>query len=164
MKLLFLDIDGVLNCDSTKERVGFGRFKHFRGLDQRLLKLFLNWLRGKPVQVVLSSTWRLDQDQLTVMAFSGLRWIGVTPNLGHRGKEIDAYLASIGSPILDSGPVREYAILDDIMQFHPWQMSYFVQTSPIHGLRPKNLKKLEAILKLDPLSSNGRTADFESAN
>lgn len=164
MKILFLDIDGVLNCDSTKEKVGFGRYRHFLGLDQRLLKLLLDWLkRHSEVKLVISSTWRLDPDQLTVMAFSGLRWIGVTPNLGHRGKEIDAWLAGAGLALHNVEPA-EYAILDDIRQFHPWQMSHFVQTSPIHGLREKNLRKLERILNLNPPSSNGRTADFESAN
>lgn len=161
MKYLFLDIDGVLNNDSTKEHVSQGRFKGFAGLDKRLLGLFLDWIKDKPIEVVMSSTWRLDQDQLAEMALSGLRWIGVTPNLGHRGKEVDAFLASKFYP---SGQVQEYAILDDIRQFNSHQLPHFVQTSYIHGLRPKDLKKLERILKLDPSSSNGRTLDFESGN
>lgn len=142
MKILFLDIDGVLNCESTKEKVGFGRWAKFTGLDQRLLKLFLDWLKDKPIELVISSTWRLDQDQLTVMAFSGLRWKGITPNRGHRGQEIQEWL------FLNAPANAEYAILDDIQQFYPHQMSRFVQTSYVHGLREKNLRKLEGILQI----------------
>lgn len=142
MKVLFLDIDGVLNNETTKERVGFGRFKGFIGLDKRLLALYLNWIKDKPIEVVISSTWRLDKDQLTAMAFNGLRWLDITPNMGYRGKEIEAWLNAKGAQ------VEAYGILDDIQQFYPYQHPHFVQTSYIHGLRPKNLKKLEGILSL----------------
>lgn len=158
MKILFLDIDGVLNCDSTKERIGpeGGVFASMVGIDQRLLELFQEWLKDKPIKVVLSSSWRTDDRLLAVLAKRGLEWFDITANRGYRGREIEEWLS-----LYDT---EEYAILDDIQQFYAHQHKHFVQTSYIHGLRPKNLKKLEAILRLDPPSSNGRTADFESAN
>lgn len=159
MKILFLDIDGVLNCDSTKERIGpdGGIFASFIGIDKRLLKLFQDWRADKPIEVVLSSTWRTDDRLMKVLADHGLTWLDITPNMGHRGREIDVWLTR-------HAPADEYAILDDIQQFYKHQLSRFVQTSYVHGIRPKNLKKLEGILNLNPPSSNGRTADFESAN
>lgn len=56
MKVLFLDIDGVLNRDGTRERIG-----GYVGLDKKLVDKLLGWLASHPeVQLVLSSTWRLD--------------------------------------------------------------------------------------------------------
>lgn len=156
MKVLFLDIDGVLNNEATKERCSQGRFKGFIGLDKRLLGLYLDWIKDKPIEVVISSTWRLDQDQLAEMANHGIKWRDVTANLGYRGREVQAWISQ--------HMPDKFAILDDIQQFYAWQLPHFIQTSYIHGLRPKNLKKVEAILNLNPPSSNGRTADFESAN
>src|SRR5262247_3711400 len=76
MKLLFLDIDGVLNCSVTKER-----WNGLTGIDRRLASMLLQWLSGKDVGVVLSSTWRLYEDTKEHLAAAGLSWIGQTPNL-----------------------------------------------------------------------------------
>ena len=56
MKIIFLDIDGVLNRDSTKEK-----FRDFTGVDVYLTNKFLTWLEGKDYDVVLSSTWRFEE-------------------------------------------------------------------------------------------------------
>lgn len=158
MKILFLDIDGVLNSDSTKERIGpdGGIFASFIGIDKRLLKLFQDWRADKPIEVVLSSTWRTDDRLMKVLADHGLTWLDITPNRGYRGREIEEWL--LGRDI------EAYAILDDTPQFYGHQQPHFVQTSYKHGLREKNLRKLGQILNLNPPSSNGRTADFESAD
>lgn len=144
MKVLFLDVDGVLNCESTKERIGpeGGIFASFVGIDQRLLKLFQDWRRDKPIEVVLSSSWRTDERLMAHLKKHGLEWLDTTSNLGYRGREIDAWL-------MEHDVGKNFAILDDIQQFYPWHHSHFVQTSYIHGLREKNLKKVEAILQLD---------------
>src|SRR5262245_55436037 len=71
MKLLFLDIDGVLNCAVTKER-----WNGLIGIDRRLVSTFLQWLSGKDVGIVLSSTWRLYDDTKEHLAAAGLSWMG----------------------------------------------------------------------------------------
>src|ERR1700752_794317 len=147
MKLLFLDIDGVLNNESTKERIPDGIFKGMHGLDQRLTKLYLDWLEGKDLTVVLSSTWRLDARLMVLLNEGGIQFADVTQNSVNRGREIDDWLA------LHSG--ETYAILDDIRQFRPHQIPHLVQTSYIHGLREKDLRKLDTILGFNPPSSNG---------
>ena len=88
MKLLFLDIDGVLNGTVTTER-----WNGLIGLDRRLVSMFLEWLSGKDVRIVLSSTWRLYDDTKEQLAAAGLSWIGQTSDLrAIRGHEIAQFL------------------------------------------------------------------------
>ena len=135
MKLLFLDIDGVLNCAVTKER-----WNGLIGIDRRLVSMFLQWLSGKEVGIVLSSTWRLYDDTKEHLAAAGLSWIGQTPDLrAIRGHEIAQYLN-------ETPGVEAYAILDDYSDMLPEQLPFLVQTSPVHGLRRRNFAKLDRIL------------------
>lgn len=141
-RVIFLDVDGVLNNESTREQIGSlgGAYAKCTGIDKRLLKLFLDWLKGKPIELVLSSTWRIHSGHKRALRQAGLDWIGETPNRGYRGREVEEWLRD--------NPADAYAILDDIQQFFPYQHKHFVQTSYIHGLRAKNLKKVESILGL----------------
>lgn len=154
MKLLFLDIDGVLNCETTKERIGGdGPYRAMHGLDRRLVKLLLDWHRQHPeVLIVISSTWRADAELLGLIVATGIPFVSCTRNLTNRRQEIDDYLAR--------GPgITHYAILDDIAQFSAEQQPHFVQTSYIHGLRQKNLDKVASILELEnPLSPHQKQA------
>lgn len=156
MKVLFLDIDGVLNNESTKERIPDGIFKGMIGVDAKLTKRYLDWLEGKDITVVLSSTWRLDERMMAILNENGIYWSDVTPNMATRHIEVDDWLSRHN--------YKEFAILDDMPFFKGWLKPHFVQTSYIHGLREKNLRKVEEILGLNPPSSNGRTTDFESVN
>jgi hypothetical protein len=146
MKVLFLDIDGVLNTGATKERIGA-----YIGINIRLAKLFLEWIEARPsINVVLSSTWRLHDDMKAGLTEAGIKWIDQTPQLETRaesiylaktrGQEIEAYL-------LDHPEVARYAIIDDYSDMLPHQRRYFVQTSYARGLEPKHLRKLDEILE-----------------
>lgn len=144
MKILFLDIDGVLNCDTTQERLGeeFGIFRSFMGIDLQLLDRLKRWLIGQPeVEVVLSSTWRLKRRMAEEVRRQGIEYIGTTRNLTNRATEVDDWLAA-------HPQVTHYAILDDILQFSARQRPHFVKTSAKHGLREKDLRALEVILDL----------------
>ncbi len=55
MKVIFLDIDGVLNSDSTPNPRKFPYI-----VDKRLLARFQELVRKTGATVVLSSTWRVD--------------------------------------------------------------------------------------------------------
>jgi hypothetical protein len=135
MKLLFLDIDGVLNCKTTMER-----WNGLIGVDRRLVSMFLEWLSGKDIGIVLSSTWRLYDDTKEQLATAGLSWIGETPKLrAIRGHEIALYLS-------ETPGVEAYAILDDCSDMLPEQLPFLVQTSHVHGLRKRNFAKLNRIL------------------
>jgi len=135
MKLLFLDIDGVLNCKTTTER-----WNGLTGIDRRLVSMFLGWLSGKDVGIVLSSTWRLYDDTKEHLAAAGLSWIGQTADLrAIRGHEIAQFLN-------ETPGVEAYAILDDFADMLPEQLPFLIQTSPVHGLRRRNFAKLNRIL------------------
>lgn len=143
MKVLFLDIDGVLNSKKTTEKVGgTGLFKAFIGLDAGLVAMFKDWLAAHPdVKIVISSTWRLDEDLMDLVCDAGIPYIGVTRNMKNSAREVDDWLAA-------HPEVTAYAILDDIQQFNDRQRSCFVKTSYAHGLREKNLRSVEVILGL----------------
>jgi hypothetical protein len=137
MKLLFLDIDGVLNNARTQARSKTG----FLGLDPKLVKRFLDWLPGD-VSVVLSSTWRTYDVMKQEVRDAGIHFRGETAvrEDGNRGLEIKEFLS-------DFEDVNEYAILDDndwnIQAIYP---GHFVQTDGRYGLQDKDLNKLNEIL------------------
>jgi hypothetical protein len=55
MKIIFLDIDGVLNCDETPNPRKFPYI-----IDKKLLTRLRNLLERTNAKVVLSSSWRCD--------------------------------------------------------------------------------------------------------
>lgn len=144
MKVLFLDIDGVLNRSGTQEKLNT-IFGPFTGIDWRLLDKFKIWCSNRPdLSIVLSSSWRLDERYdhafTNHLKELGINWIDTTPNLGHRGKEIATWL--------DEHDVTAYAILDDMSDMHPVG-AHLVQTSESRGLEDKHLKRLDKLLGYD---------------
>ena len=53
MKIIFLDIDGVLNCKYTKEEIFFFPF-----VSPKKIELLKQLIERTGAKVVLSSTWR----------------------------------------------------------------------------------------------------------
>lgn len=137
-KVIFLDIDGVLNNAHTKEKLWNG----FDGLSVRLRDMFLEWLKDKPIDIVLSSTWRQGKDYMDHLNEQGINWITTTGQVDGRGRGWEI------QEVLDFGYIDRYAILDDLSpsEFLKHQRSFVVQTSYVKGLEPKKLKKLEEIL------------------
>jgi hypothetical protein len=103
MKVLFLDIDGVLNCSKTRNP------RHFPYVvDQKLLARLRKLLDRTGAKVVLSSTWRLDPVGLFAAKHAGVPFIGVCPDKPRspRCKEILTWLA-------DHPRATRYAVIDD---------------------------------------------------
>ena len=147
-KLLFLDVDGVLNKNNTVERLKSPHapddFPGYTGLDKRLLDLFLPWLNARDYKIVLSSTWRSEEYSRQALNDAGIHWIGMT-GYGHRerrrGYDIREYL--------DANRCWDcYAILDDLgpYEFLPDQRRYLVQTSFVHGVTQKHLDRVDKLL------------------
>lgn len=136
MKIIFLDVDGVLN----------------------------SWLRGKPMclskgclrrlkylvdqtgaQIVLSSSWRefpeATRKLQRVLSYRGMKFIGQTPILNHRDLEINVWLK-------EHEEVSEFVILDDIDFFSgdPTLIKHFVHTNGDIGLSDNDVKKAIEIL------------------
>ncbi len=103
MKVLFLDIDGVLNCAATHNPRKLPYV-----VDPKLLDRCIHLLRQTGAEVVLSSTWRYDPAGLFSAKRWGIPFIDVTPDMPHspRRDEILAWVA--GHP-----EVERYAVIDD---------------------------------------------------
>lgn len=140
MKVLFLDIDGVLNHDHTVERTP----QNYLGLDAELVKRYLSWLEGKDISVVLSSAWRNFKELRDHLNDNGIFFIAQTPrafSMERRADEIQDWLDEIAEP------VTTFAILDDNDFFSPTPLAeYFVQTYHKVGVTDENLKKVDEIL------------------
>lgn len=148
MKVLFLDIDGVLNSERT--RVAFKGLPH--DLTPEHLAMFdpvgLNMIRGLcargDVSVVVSSAWRITHDWDAIGRALGLPTMGRTPSLlGCRGDEIAAWLRE--HPEVDT-----WAILDDSDDMLPEQRPFFVRTDLYDGIRWRDFERLCTLFGLQP--------------
>jgi len=130
MRILFLDIDGVLN------RTGFhpGKSVGLRSwIEPELALRACELLAATDASVVLTSDWRRGRslDHLREeLAAAGVACtlLGTTPELtGPRWREIDAWLTE---HCVDPAST---AIVDDIYDMGPLSPR-FVRTSPLNGL------------------------------
>jgi hypothetical protein len=124
MKVLFLDVDGVLNSADTIRRYAMG-------IDPLLALLVKRVIVTTGSEIVLSSSWRLiDRGRELVDQQVG-KFVDVTPDLrGLRGDEIKAWLTM-------HPEVEKYAILDDDDDMLPEQLPNFFQTSRSTGITEK---------------------------
>lgn len=114
MKVLFLDIDGVVN---KKEN-----FNPAHNPGPFPIDAYCAFLVGRielhtGCQVVLSSSWRYHPEAVQIVSERVVRLLDTTPThieSGFRGDEIQAWLSK--HPEVDN-----YAILDDESDFHPEQ-------------------------------------------
>lgn len=119
MKVLFLDVDGVLNHSSTTFK-----YNHFP------LERYCAFLVGKiqldtGCEVVLSSSWRHHPESVEHLNKVVVKLFDKTPFVNTpdriRGDEIKAWL--------DLHPeVTKYAILDDDSDMRPEQLPNFFKT------------------------------------
>jgi hypothetical protein len=112
MKVIFLDVDGVLNNSNTKEHSPEG----FIGIDEEALNRLKNIVDKTEAIIILTSTWKLKPDSddylyLRSRLYSvGLKIKGRTYDKKgsyYRGKGINSYLSN--------NKVEEFVILDDEM-------------------------------------------------
>lgn len=147
---MFLDIDGVLNHESTKARINLPKYPWTCGLDPELLNKYLNWIDDKPIAVVLSSMWRYHDDLLEYLRDHGIDFHDITERGGGfgflhstvRGEEVASYLKA-------HPEITHYAIIDDIRWFLPEQEPFIVFTDPEVGVQEADLAKLDEILELN---------------
>lgn len=140
MKVLFLDIDGVLN--SARSCIANHGYPH--SFDEHNMPMFdtiaVSLIRGLcakgDVSVVVSSAWRILHDWDAIGRGLDLPTIGNTPQLvGERGKEIAAWLA-------EHPEVEQYAIVDDDDDMLAEQRPFFVKTNGMDGLMFADFEKL----------------------
>lgn len=139
-RLLFLDIDGVLNRQGTNTRVEMD-MGTFIGLEPSLLNKFIDWWQKRSdLEIILSSMWRTDRKACQHLVSKKITWIDVTPGFPGRGRGWE-----IKHSVEQHKPDL-FAILDDISDMRPLN-KYLVQTSERWGLQDKHLKHLDILLK-----------------
>lgn len=125
-KVIFLDVDGVLNTHTSF------RAEVFDPLDSDKLDLLAKVVKETGAVVVLSSTWRLWVDSrgkvIRELGLRGVSVIGCTPQLHGmpRGTEIQKWL--------QNREVERFAILDDMYDAGIGFTEEFFQTDPSDGL------------------------------
>lgn len=132
MKVIFLDIDGVMNSSTTM--TGSEKMWEIHSvLVERLNRI----IERTGAKLVLSSTWRLDPDWREVMKKAGIAevFLGITPRMPHppgfgaefmeRGKEIEEWLS------INPYGVKKYCIIDDDSDMLPYQKQF--KTSHLKG-------------------------------
>lgn len=144
LKIVFLDIDGVLNCKTDfNKRVSCGKCLGMDKVDR--LRTLLKLTGAK---VVLSSTWRRYEDHCKYLRRHGVNFIDSTPlsvkeswggNYVRRGMEIDVWLKQ-------HPEVHRYVILDDDSDMLKHQAKFFVQTSWETGLQDDHIEVAAKIL------------------
>lgn len=148
MKVVFLDIDGVLNAIDAYD----WEFDTRALLSQRCISVFNGIIAYTGAKVVLSSAWRyyVHENHMTVRGFEKLlrshgvrgELLSVTPadhEIDDRGDQISHWIETRGSV------VTSYVVLDDVsdesMAKHP-----FVHTNPKTGLTVADGRKAVALL------------------
>jgi len=147
MKVLFLDIDGVLN--SKRSAIAYGGYPlptpkiSYDRFDDIAVRLIRKLCDDFDIKIVLSSSWRIcDEDDFKkLIEVLDLPVIGRTPILYgcERGVEIDAWLHS------QKESIECYAIVDDVDEMLKHQIKRFVKCNCEEGLTFVDYTKLQKI-------------------
>ena len=151
MKVIFLDIDGVLNTESYREDPKVDYF------EEPISEVHMSWLehlvKETDAKIVLSSTWReywdcgdIQSDRFgeyinNLFEKYGLKIFDKTPELKDRDREINEWLK------LHSGQIERYVILDDFdFEWSESNAKYLVKTEDDVGFDEKASEKAIRIL------------------
>lgn len=147
IKVIFLDIDGVLNNRRTTRTT---TCTHYTFVSARLVKNLKRIVDETGAKVVLSSDWRYDRDNPMCngdflelrgeLRRYGIQFYGFTPELptAHRGAEIEQWLQN-------HTEVENYVILDDRTDIEP-NKDHWVRTFLSSGLGKEETEKAISIL------------------
>jgi HAD domain in Swiss Army Knife RNA repair proteins len=103
MKVIFLDIDGVLNCEKTPNPRKFPYV-----VNKKLLARLQKLLERTEAKVVLSSSWRLDPIALFAAKHWRVPFMDVCPNMLKKSRRDEVLTWIAHHP-----NVSRYAIIDD---------------------------------------------------
>jgi hypothetical protein len=155
MKIIFLDIDGVLNSDSwdNSEEQKQSQFPENQ-FSPKLIQLFNKVIEETTDKIVLTSTWRLEYDikfMQSLFKKVGIKGeiIDFTPDLKKgndyvvRGNEILKWCKD-NQNLINSRPLdyTDFIIIDDNSDMLFWQSKFFFQTDRLSGLTPSIIKNI----------------------
>lgn len=158
MKVIFLDIDGVLNNElftiMLHDRL-LGKEQYYQcfkdlgemPFDYRSCYILQALIRDTGAKVVLSSTWRLSQKHIDgIKRYAGIEIHDKTPRIidksGCRGDEIQLYLH-------EHPEIENYVIIDDDSDMLPMQMSHFVKCDGKCGFGDAEYVRCRKILEME---------------
>lgn len=175
VKILFLDVDGVINVP--------------HGMDKNLLTNLKDIVESTGCKIVVSSDWRSAADTRAelkrILRMFGLDFIACTPpsksKERRRPEEILKFIACHnmamkqgqgGAKLADLGPVEQWVAIDDRPLLSepggkPGLVGHFVQTQSATGLTAQCAQMAKNILMcnaaLSPMSSSTRAMTKVSA-
>lgn len=143
MRVIFLDIDGVLATDESSEQPNHELYAY--PFDKDCVNIFNDILLETGAEIVLSSDWRLmyqDIETLNLLfKHNGIikSPVDVTGDLSSRAKEIESYVRV--------NRVNSFVILDDMdLKIFP---DRFVRCNINEGIKEVGIKeKIKAVFKL----------------
>ena len=153
MNIIFLDIDGVLNCDLFYRN----RTKELTYPLSEMCPERIKWLNEvcttSKAQIVLSSTWRHGRDieeMRNIFKELGATFdlIDYTPSFSTkwavRGNEIYAWIEQNSMNLfgIEYYNYKNYVIIDDDSDMLLWQQAHFFQTDTHSGLTPNICYKI----------------------
>ena len=160
MKIIFLDIDGVLNSKKwflSPEQAEKESYIE-KSFDPKAVELLNTILKETSAKIVVSSSWRLWMSVEELAELLNGRWvigeiIWKTPNLRSKGKEVKR-----GEEIeywLNNNDleIKEYIIIDDDSDMLSSQKNNFIHTSFETWLTKQSVTKSIKILNNKLVSS-----------
>ena len=152
MKVIFLDIDGVLNSEESAKK-GIH-------IDSNMVLRLKAIMEATGAKIVISSTWRI---RTSIKTLEELFW---ATGLGHHSRKIidvtpqprrnDMYAGTdrgvirgdeIAQWLKENPEVEKYIIIDDDSDFHDDQKEHFIQTTWKHGLLEEHVQEAIELLK-----------------
>jgi hypothetical protein len=148
-KIIILDVDGVLNCDTTTDRMHianhYGELGKYTGIDDDKIERLRKIINATDAYIVISSTWRLIPDAMVYLKEKmgpslSARIIGSTDTLSDRmsiryeevAKWLDKHAEDVLSFIvIDDNPLCNLEKFGD----------RFIQTKESIGLTDKDVSK-----------------------
>ena len=167
IKVIFLDIDGVLNSEKLILKLSKNNIKEYSDsgvynfLDENIINELSNFCKKYKIYIVISSSWRHFYFDDTIKDLTKNKYkklhplmpyiIGQTPRLYKekengsseqlcRGDEIQYYI--------DTYNIKNYVILDDDSDMLDSQLEHFIQTDYKYGLLDENFEQMKKILNL----------------
>lgn len=147
MKIIFLDIDGVMNSEVYHSTLNTKK-KGWRRFDPNAESMVTKLVEEFNAKIVISSLWRfVVKKELAAELKAGhliyylhLDWKTPIIEPGHRGKEIKLWL--------DEHPdVTEFVILDDDNDILEEHRSRFVRTDYYDGMQAEHYYKAREIFE-----------------
>ncbi len=168
MKVIFLDIDGVLNSEEYFKRwheENLGQKGHDHYVDEIAVDRLMDLIQKTGCYIILSSSWRRHNLPDTILYLSEHRsldriqpyLIGITPRLWQyrgRGDEIkrlmnewsDWVKRGLISEKFKDDKINNYVILDDDSDMLDEQKEHFIHTKWAVGLQDSDVEKCLNIL------------------